>query len=107
MSAAHTANTTQYHARLPHDLANRLDVVALRTNGTRTSALVLALREGLPHVEAELGVVPPPDPPPRPEFPAWVERWRGRFGSVPNAEIARIEGVSGSVVGKWRGRVGG
>lgn len=96
----HTSRTLKIDLRLPHDLVKRLDVLAV-AGETRTSVVIAALRVGLPIVEAR-GL---PKRKVEPVVPAWVERWRGSFGVVSNAEIARTEGVSGAVVGKWRGRV--
>lgn len=101
----HTSRTSKIDIRIPHDLLTRLDDIAARTNGNRTSALVLALRQGLPAVESKLGIVAAPEPPPIPDVPEWVDRWRDRFGTVTNAEIARAERLNRMTVAKWRERV--
>ena len=103
----HTSRTSKVDIRIPHDLLSRLDAIAARTNGNRTSAILLVLSKGLLLAEHEVKIPwPGPLKFPSPEdVPEWVERWRGKFGTVTNAEIARVEGVHRLTVAKWRERV--
>ena len=105
----HTSRTSKIDIRIPHDLLARLDAIAARTNGNRTSAILLVLSAGMPAAEAAFHITPPAltKPPVRARGvpPEWVERWRDRFGVVPDAEIARAEGMHATTVWKWRTRV--
>jgi hypothetical protein len=119
----HTSRTSKVDIRIPHDLLARLDAIAARTNGNRTSAILLVLSAGLVPTEREivaltnekllptvrsLGApsVGPAWMPALPDVPEWAERWRGRFASATDTEIARIEGIHRLTVAKWRKRVG-
>ena len=104
----HTSRTSKIDIRIPHDLLTRLDAIAARQpNGNRTSAILLVLSKGMVRAERELSIpsVGPVRAPSAPDVPEWVERWRGKFGTVTNAEIARVEGVHRLTVAKWRERV--